>query len=143
MAPIGNRYLQGQPVLPYTNYKALSGNDGFLDLQFVDHTQTPVTPTAISLEIDDITNTVDMLGPVTLSPTGATSGSLIYPAFTSSEWTLQIAASILTMTYPYVGSQLCQVKLSFQALDSVSGAPFNGVGLAIIELCSVASVTGF
>jgi hypothetical protein len=140
--PIGNRYLQGQPILPYTNYKCLSGSDGFLDMQFTDHTQTPITPLSVTVELDDITNSTVMTGPTTLNPAGSTIAPLYYAAFNSGTWTLQISASILHMTYPYVGSQLCQLTLKFTGTDSVTGQPFNGKGVAIIELCAVDTVSG-
>lgn len=141
MGQIGNRYLQGQPILPYVNVKANQGADIFLDVQFVDHTQTPVVPTSILLEIDDITNAQAMLGPLTLSPSGSASGSLIYAAFASA-WTLQVAGSVMQMTFPYEGSQICQLKFQFTAIDSVTGAPFTGPAVAIVELCAIATVSG-
>ena len=142
MGVIGNRYLQGSPILPYANVKAYPGTDLFLDLQFVDHTNTPVTPTSISIEIDDITNSNIMLSPVTLASTGSTTAPLYYPAF-SPTMTLQIAGSAWQMTYPYVGSQLCQVGMQFTAVDSVSNQPFTAnTIIAIVELCALATVSG-
>jgi hypothetical protein len=141
--PIGNRYLNGQPILPYANVKAYPGTDLFLDLQFVDHTNTPVVPTSISIEVDDITNSVIMAGPATLTSAGAPTGSpFAYPAFAST-WPLQITASAWQMTYPYVGSQLCQVGMQFTAIDSVTGQPFtSNTIVAIVELCALATVSG-
>jgi hypothetical protein len=139
---IGNRYLNGQPILPYANVKAYPGTDLFLDLQFVDHTNTPVVPTAISIEIDDITNSVVMAGPSTLVSTGATSGTFIYPAFAASMY-LQIPGATWQMTFPYIGSQLCQIGMQFTAVDSVTGQTFtsNSV-IAVVELCALATVSG-
>lgn len=142
MGIIGNRYLQGQPILPYANVKSYTNTDVFLDLVFVDHTQTQVVPTSIMLEIDDLTNAQTMLGPTTLSPTGAASGPLIYPAFTSA-FTLQVSAATMQMTYPYEGSQICQFKMTFTAVDSATGQPFTSTApIAVIELCAVSSVSG-
>lgn len=145
MGVIGNRYLQGSPILPYANVKAYPSTDVFMDFAFVDHTNTPVTPTSISIEIDDITNSVVMAGPITLAPAGAigTAGSpFTYPAFASTMY-LQALASMWNMTFPYVGSQLCQVGMQFTALDSVTGQPFNGTGvIAVIELVALATVSG-
>jgi hypothetical protein len=142
---IGNRYLQGSPILPYANVKAYPGTDIFMDFSFVDHTNTPVVPTSISIEIDDITNSVVMAGPTTLVSTGATgtAGSpFTYPAFASTMY-LQCLASMWNMTFPYIGSQLCQVGMQFTALDSVSGQPFTSTAvIAIIELCALATVSG-
>ncbi len=143
--PIGNRYLQGSPILPYANVKAYPGTDLFLDLQFVDHTNTPVIPTSISIEIDDITNSVVMAGPATLVSTGSL-GSVgvpfAYPPFASSMY-LQCLASMWNMTFPYIGSQLCQVGMQFTAIDSVTGQSFTSTAvIAIIELCALATVSG-
>ncbi len=116
-------------------------------MQFVDHTNTPVVPTSIALEIDDISSaTVAMANtPVTLNSAGAvgTVGSpFTYPAFASSMY-LQVLASAWQMTFPYTGSQLCQVGMQFTAVDSVTGQPFTSTSIiAIIELCALATVSG-
>jgi hypothetical protein len=145
MGVIGNRYLQGSPILPYANVKAYPGTDIFMDLQFVDHTNTPVVPTSISIEIDDITNSVVMAGPTTLSASGAigTVGvPFTYPAFAATMY-LQCLASMWAMTFPYIGSQLCQVGMQFTATDSVTGQPFTSTAvIAVIELCALATVSG-
>lgn len=140
--PIGNRYLQGQPILPYANVKAYPSTDLFLDLQFVDHTNTPVVPTSVAIEIDDITNSVVMAGPTTLTPTGSTTTPILYPAFAAA-MTLQISGSVWQMTFPYIGSQLCQVGMQFTAIDSVTGQPFTSTAvIAVVELCALATVSG-
>jgi hypothetical protein len=140
---IGNRYLQGSPILPYANVKAYPHTDIFMDLQFVDHTNTPVVPTSISIEIDDITNSVTMVGPMTLNPAGDTAGvPLVYPAFAATMF-LQVRGFAWQMTFPYIGSQLCQVGMRFTAIDSVSGQLFeSNAVIAIIELCALATVSG-
>jgi hypothetical protein len=148
MPQIGNRYLQGTPILPYANVKAYPNTDIFFDLQFVDHTNTPVIPTAISLEIDDISSaTVTMAStPVTLNPAGAIGTASVpftYPAFAATMY-MQVLASAWQMTFPYVGSQLCQVGMQFTAIDTVTGQPFTSTSIiAIIELCALATVSGF
>jgi hypothetical protein len=145
--PIGNKYLQGQPILPYANVKAYPNTDIFMDLQFVDHTNTPVIPTSISIEIDDITNSVVLpnCGPITLNPAGAvgSAGSpFTYPTFAATMY-LQVLASAWQMTFPYIGSQLCQVGMQFTAIDSVTGQPFTSTAVvAVIELCALATVSG-
>jgi hypothetical protein len=142
---IGNRYLQGSPILPYANVKAYPGTDLFMDLQFVDHTNTPVVPTSISIEIDDITNSVVMAGPSTLAAAGATGSAGIpftYPAFAASMY-LQVLGSAWQMTFPYIGSQLCQVGMQFTAVDSVTGQPFtSNAVIAVVELVALATVSG-
>lgn len=141
MGPIGNRYLQGQPILPYANVKSYQGADIFLDVEFVDHTNTPVSPTSILLEIDDLTNGQVMLGPITLVAGGSAVAPAIYPAFAAA-WSIQIAGSSLQMSFPYKGSQICQFKFQFTAIDSVTGAPFTSPAVAVVELCSLATVSG-
>ena len=142
---IGNRYLQGIPTLPYANVKAYPKTDMFLDLTFVDHTNTPVVPTSISIEIDDITNSIVLAGPTTLNPLGmigTPSSPFTYPTFASSMF-LQMLAHALPMSFPYTGSQLCQFGMQFKAVDTVTGQPFksNSV-IAIVELCALATVSG-
>jgi hypothetical protein len=138
----GNRYLQGEPSLPYASVQTYPNSDIFMDLAFVDHTQTPVTPTSISIEIDDITNGVVMNGPTALSAAGSTTGPYIYPAFASTMY-LQLAASLWQPTYPYTGTQKCQVGVLFTAVDSVTGQPFTSTAaLAIIEMVGFATVSG-
>jgi hypothetical protein len=144
--PIGNRYLNGQPTLPYINVKSYPGTDIFFDLQFVDHTNTPVVPTSVAIEIDDITNNTILVGPVTFNSVGAigNAGSpFTYPAFAATLY-LQVLGSVWQMTYPYIGSQLCQVGMQFTAIDSVTSQPFTANGVvAVIELCALATVSGF
>jgi hypothetical protein len=147
MGTIGNRYLQGQPILPYANVKAYPGTDIFMDFSFVDHTNTPVIPLTVLIEIDDITNSVLLpgCGPTTLNPAGAvgTPGlPFTYPPFASTMY-LQVLKDAWVMTYPYAGSQLCQVGMQFTAIDSITGQQFTGTGvIAIIELCALATVSG-
>ena len=147
MGVIGNRYLQGSPILPYANVKAYPNTDIFMDFAFVDHTNTPVVPTSISIEIDDITNSVVLpgCGPIALNPAGAAGNAgspFTYPAFASTMY-LQVLASAWQMTFPYIGSQLCQVGMQFTAIDSVTNQPFTGTGIiAVIELCALATVSG-
>jgi len=142
---IGNRYLQGSPILPYANVKAYPGTDLFMDLQFVDHTNTPVVPTSISIEIDDITNSVVMAGPSVLAGAGAVGSAGVpftYPAFAASMY-LQVLGSAWQMTFPYIGSQLCQVGMQFTAIDSVTGQPFtSNAVIAVVELVALATVSG-
>jgi len=148
MGVIGNKYLQGEPILPYANVKAYPNTDIFLDLAFVDHTNTPVIPISINIEIDDITNSVVLpnCGPATLNPAGAigtAASPFTYPAFAAQMY-LQVLASAWQMTYPYIGSQKCQVGMQFTYTNSVSGQTCTGTSIvAIIELCALATVSGF
>lgn len=141
MSIISNRYLQGSPILPYANVKAYAGSDIFMDVEFVDHTQTPVTPTTISLEIDDITNAQMMYFQAVISAAGSNNPPLQYGVFAPS-MTFQFSSTLMQMTFPYEGSQLCQFKFSFIATDSVTGVIFTAPAIAIVELCSLSTVSG-
>lgn len=133
MGIIGNRALQGQPILPYPNVKAYAGGDVFIDMVFLDHTQTPVVPTSLTFQLDDLTNDENMIASTTIT-TG-------FPA-AGGTYTLQLPASEMQMTFPYEGSQLCQLSGTFLAIDSVTGNQFTGPVIAIIELCAIQTPSG-
>jgi hypothetical protein len=146
---IGNRALQGGPMAPYSqspNDTSYQGVDQYLPIVFLDRTRTPVVPSSIQVELDDITNAQVMAGPSTLVSTGANTGSFIYPAFTSggagAPWVLQISGAAMTMTYPYEGSQICQLKFVWTGNDSVTGNPFTEVANYIFELVGSPTVSG-
>jgi len=143
---IGNRALNGSPMLPYTQDQQLSGQDVFLPFVFLDRTGTPVVPTSIQVELDDLTNSVTMDGgPNTLNPAGASSGKYIYPVFANGDgtpWLLQMSASIMQMTFPYEGSQICKLKMVWTGNDSVTTNAFTQVTETIIELVASPTVTG-
>ena len=133
-------------MLPYANVKALANTDVFIDLAFMDHTLTPVVPTSIQVELDDLTNAVNMdNGPNTLISTGNSSGNYQYAAFASGSptpWTLQLAAAMMQMTFPYEGSQICKLKLLFTATDTVTGRTFQAPSEIVIELVASPTVSG-
>lgn len=126
-------------MLPYANVKSYAGADIFMDLEFVDHTMTPVTPVTLTLEIDDLTNAQTMFGrqPLVVSAVPP----IFVPAYAPA-MTLQFAAIILPMTFPYEGSQLCQFNFIFTALDSVTGNTFTGQSIVIVELVAIQTVSG-
>lgn len=132
---INNRGLAGQPVLPYTDNRAYAGTDLFCDLTFLDHTMTDVVPSSFKWQLDDITNDINMVPLTTVTPTGGTLPPYVY--------TLQIPASSMHMTYPYQGSQLCQLSIVAIITDSVTGVTTTQiVGLAILELCAIQTPGG-
>jgi hypothetical protein len=143
---IGNRGLQGSPNLPYLQDTVLAGSDTYLGFVFLDRTNTPVLPLTIRVELDDLTNSINMdSGPVTLNAAGASTNFYIYPAFTSGanpQWELQLTAALMQMTYPYQGSQICKLTLVWTAVDSVLGNPFTGRFENIIELVATPTVSG-
>jgi hypothetical protein len=128
---ISNRALQGQPVLPYAQHYILAGSDVFIDLAFLDHTLTGVVPTSLSYQIDDLTNSVNMLPLTNVSPLP-----------TTDLYTLQIPGSIMVMTYPYEGSQVCQISYTMTAIDSVTGNTFTSKKVDVVELCAISTPTG-
>lgn len=129
--PISNLGLQGRPTTPYIDVRSFVGADVFIALVFLDHTMTQVEPTAIQYELDDITNVVNMVPPTTITP------SATVPQ------TLQIPGSVMQLTYPWQGSQLCQIKMVATVTDSVTGNPAQVVGTAIIELVAIQTPTGY
>jgi hypothetical protein len=143
---IGNRGLQGGPNLPYLQDTVLAGSDTYMAFVFLDRTNTPVVPTSIKVELDDLTNAQNMdNGPNTLNSAGASGTNYIYPAFTSGAnppWELQLTAALMQMTYPYEGSQICKLKVLWTGADSVLGNPFTGVFENIIELVATPTVSG-
>lgn len=100
-----------------------------MDLVFVDHTQAPVIPTSFVWQMDDLTNDQAMIPSTSSVPT-------------SSTITLQIPGAQMQMTFPYEGSQLCQLSASFTAIDTVTGNPFTAKNVAIIELCAIQTPNG-
>lgn len=143
---IGNRALQGGPMLPYAQNQTLAGEDEWLPVVFLDRNRVPVTPTSIQIELDDITNSVVMDGgPLTLSAAGATTTNYIYPAFSSGSptpWLLTLRAAVMQMTYPYEGSQICKLKLVWTGNDSVTGNSISQIYESIFELVSTPTVSG-
>lgn len=143
---IGNRGLQGSPNLPYVQDTSYAGEDAYLQYTFLDRTNTPVQPLTITIELDDLTNSINMdNGPNALNSAGASTTNYIYPAFSpgaNGPWILQATAAVMQMTYPYQGSQICKLKLVWTAVDSVYGNPFKGVFENIIELVSSPTASG-
>ena len=122
---IGNRALGGQPSLPYTDFESYSGQDVFANLSFLDHTDTPVVPTTLFYRIDDLTNQKNMI-PLTAIP------------ITGAAMLIQIPGAQLVMTYPYQGSQICQISFSWTAVDTITSALFQGNSVSVIELVAIA-----
>ncbi len=122
---INNRGLQGQPVLPYVDYRIYAGADAFVDLTFLDHTGVGQIPVSLQYQLDDITNVVNMIPQTTITPT-------------QFQMTLQLPGSLLQMTHQWQGSQLCQLKM-IATLSDMSNIP----GVTIIELCAIQTPNGF
>ena len=123
---INNRGLFGQPTLPYVDGRVYAGDDVFVDLTFLDHAKVGVTPSSFTYELDDITNNVNMI-PSTVVSSG----------ISSSKYTLQLDSDLMVMTYTWSGSQLCQLWVTADYTDSVTGNPAQSNGVWIIELCAI------
>lgn len=143
MVMISNRTLQGQPTLPYADNVIWAGQDIFPTLTFIDRLQVPVVPTSLVVEIDDLTNAINMFGPYTFPSGGGVipAAPIGSPAFASS-MLIQLPPSIMQMSYPYQGSQIVQVSWRATALDSVTGVSFQIRKVDIISLCQIATVSG-
>jgi hypothetical protein len=126
---VGNKGLQGETIQPYAAYTLYAGSDAFFDFEFVDHTLTPVVPTSFTWQLDDITNAQNMVPASTSVPTAA-------------PLTLQIPGVQMVMTYPYQGSQMCQLSTTFTAIDSVTGNSFQAKGVVMIQLIAIQTPNG-
>jgi hypothetical protein len=138
---IGNRALQGQPTLPSAQAQVWAGNDMFVNLTWLDRFGNQTTPLSIQLEIDDMTNAQVMLCVQQFNPAGASEPPIWYPAF-AEQMTVQIPGSIMSMSYPYQGSQIVQFAWSWTYIDPVTGQTSSGARVDTVELCAIATVTG-
>ena len=93
---INNRGLSGQPTLAYVDYRSYQGADIFIDLTFLDHTGTPVTPASLTYQVDDLTNAVNVIPSTSVS-------------VSSSTKTVQIPGSLMQMTHNWQGSEIFQI----------------------------------
>lgn len=122
--PLNNRGLFGQPVLAYIDYRVYAGTDAFLDLTFLDHTGTLVTPSALTYEIDDLTNSLSIVPQTAVTVTG-------------NPMTLQIPGSVLQMSHNWQGSELFQVWIKATITDSVTSTQATINQVAIIEVVAI------
>jgi hypothetical protein len=138
---ISNRAIQGQPTLPHSKLQVWAGNDMFVDLTFLDRFGNLTTPLSLALEIDDMTNAQVMLAVPVFNPAGGTEPPIWYPAF-ADQMTIQIPGSIMSMSYPYQGSQIVQFAWQWTYIDPITGQTGTGTRVDAIELCAIATVTG-
>src|ERR1700744_6443166 len=106
---INNRGLSGQPTLPYVDYRSYAGADVFMDLAFLDHTGTPVIPTSLVYQIDDLTNATNVI-----------------------PQTLQIPGSQLVLTHYWQGSEIFQIWMTAVLPD---GSTVQSV--SVLELLAI------
>jgi hypothetical protein len=117
--PINNLGLNGQPTLPYIDFRSYAGSDIYIDLTFLDYTGTPVTPVALTYQIDDLTNAVNVIPQTNVPVTGTSQ-------------TLNIPGGQLLMTHYWQGSEVLQIWISAQLS---TGSILQTV--AILELVSI------
>jgi hypothetical protein len=143
---IGNRTLQGGPMLPYRGQQIYAGNDAFFPTVFLDRQRVPIVPVTVKVELDDLTNSVAMdNGPNTLAAGGGSTAFYQWPVFSSGSptpWLLQANAAVMQMTFPYIGSQICKLKIVFTGVDSVTNNNFTDVIENIVELVASPTVSG-
>jgi len=121
---INNRGLSGQPILPYVDYRSYQGADVFIDLTFLDHNGTPVTPSTLKYQIDDLTNAVNVVPSTSVS-------------VSSSTKTIQIPGSQLQMTHNWQGSEIFQIWFTATLPDSSTVQ-----SVAILELLAIQTPNG-
>jgi hypothetical protein len=126
---INNRALQGQPTLPYADFRSYAGEDVFANVAFVDAANNSVVPLTIVFQIDDLTNAQNMV-PQTSIPNTA-------PTVYASAMRIQLPASYWNMTFPYQGSQICQISWTYTATDVLSGSVYTGRAVNVVELCAI------
>ena len=123
----GPSWLQGNPELPYVRHLAYAGSDVLISMTFLNTSQIPTQPTAISYLVTDLTNAQTMSGPNPITPTGPTQ-------------ILQIPASVLVMDRTYEGRQMVQLSIAATIPDSNATSGSVTVNqLAIIELIAIAT----
>lgn len=96
---INNRGLSGQPSLPYVDYRSYAGADVFVDLSFLDYTGTPVIPTSLIYQVDDLTNATNVIPQTVIAVTG-------------TQQTLRIPGALLHMTHQWQGSEIFQIWMT-------------------------------
>lgn len=121
---IPNRGLSGQPSLPYTDFRSYAGADIFLDLTFLDHSGYPIIPTSFGYRVDDLTNAVNVIPwtPVVV---------------TTSSFVLQIPGSLLKLTHYWQGSEIFQIKMNMQYVDTVTGTSASAPAINVLELIAI------
>lgn len=97
----GQRGLAGQPNKPYAQFDTYAGSDVWLELEFLDRTNTPASPASASYRIDNISNYFQVLGDTPIPYT---------PGDTSYE--LNIPASLNVLSGNWNSSQLFQVLVT-------------------------------
>lgn len=121
---IGDRGLYGQPTRPYIDFRSYAGSDIFVDMTFLDANGAERIPAQIIYQVDDLSNAINMIQQTSVAPTGP-------------RQTVQIPGVSLPMTYPWQGSQLCQIWIQAVITDSVTGLASIINAVAICELCAI------
>jgi hypothetical protein len=121
---INNRGLSGQPILPYVNYRSYQGADIFIDLAFLDYTGTPVTPSTLQYQIDDMTNSLSIVPATSVTVTGTAQ-------------TLRILGSVFQLSHNWQGSEVWQISMKAILPDGSTV-----MAVTILELLAIQTPNG-
>lgn len=113
----------GRPVRPANQTPVYAGATCWIEMTFVDRNGAAYTPSTLSYRIDDLTNSVPIVSPTSLSPSGST-------------YELAISGTVNAMSNTFKTSQVNQVTVT--ATDS-SGNTY--VNLLPYELIAIAQVS--
>ncbi len=125
MPRFNNRAIAGQPTRGYNDVLVNANTDVWLALTFVDRNGLAITPTSVKYQIDNLTDTVNVLAATTFG------GTL------SNTIEINIPASVNQMSYPDRGSQVNQISVVAAYADGSKETQ-----VFIYTLCSVATVGG-
>ena len=117
---IPNRGLSGQPSLSYVDYRSYAGADIFIDLTFLDYTGTPVQPTSLVYQVDDLINAVNIIPQTSVVVTGTSQ-------------TLRIPGSQLQLTHFWQGSEIFQIWMTAVLPDSSTVQSVSVLELVAIQ----------
>lgn len=124
--PRGPSWPQSIPELPYVRHTSYAGQDVFINMTFLDSTQTPVQPTTINYEIDSLESAVQVQGQTPLTPTGTSQ-------------ILQIPGSVLQLTRTWYGRENMQVWITATYTDGATGNTSTMQQIVLIELVGIAT----
>lgn len=89
---------RGYPVRPFISATVNAGCDCWVEMQFVDRTSSPQTPSTLTYRLDNLSACTSVIGVTSLSPSG-------------SSYELDIPASANQMADPWRPSQIMQVTV--------------------------------
>lgn len=120
----GPMWLQGQPNQDYPRHLSFSGQDVFVNLEFLDSTQTPVQPTTLTYQVDSLTSCQNVIPSTQVTPTG-------------SNQTIQLPGASMVPTRQYYGRDLFQMWITATYVDSATQATSTMQQLVYVELIAI------